>query len=693
MKRLLWLVALLLLLIPGVSQAIQLHWSSGADTLTFAGATRCMLVVQADSAEVTLPPEWRLLWVGDSTEVTVVALDSLQICAGDTAQAYHVDGPATPDDSTAHRVTAQFCSGGSSTAERATYVLDLPAWGRGKLKAVALDPADSTAVIESNEVTFNGGVNDVYAPTILTATSDHPSSTLTVTAAGVGLSSIVSAALRAPNNSWSVPLSIVEHSDSRLVASAEVPVPLSATVLAARGGSTTAVSPLIAPDELELELPSSGTDAFFKEPDWPAVRPKDFAFYYTLHPYPQGGAGKWRGLFHLLYIRHFNNDQQDTSEVTFGHAWSSDLVNWTTDKNAFHTLARWDAQHVWAPSIILQGTTYYMFYTGVGLDGRERIGVATTSYLDTTNTVWQRDSAEVFDPVRNSVQWAKKAAGRACRDPWVTEYPAGSGAYAMLYVVQDSIAANSKQVVGLASCPSGNLRAWQDAGRYWSTVNDALYWGATRIESPMAFRAPTAVGGWRLMYTDGGQSNPLKLLRFETGKSASVALTDTVQGRWSNPTRLYDYLGSDPLLYNWQASEHLRLGDFDFFAAFADSGRIRISRMSWSDSNFVLHQSLADAGGVGAPEGRRFFAASGLPGSRHIEFGVVSPRGGVIRLAVYDVLGRRVWDVRDRQVGAGMNRVGWNCVDDTGRRVPAGLYFARCTGAGLSDVAKVVVVY
>jgi sucrose-6-phosphate hydrolase SacC (GH32 family) len=410
-----------------------------------------------------------------------------------------------------------------------------------------------------------------------------------------------------------------------------------------------------------------------------------------VHAYPQAGVGKWRGLFHLLYIRHFTDD--DTSEVTFGHAWSSDLVNWTTDRNAFHTLARWDARHVWAPSIVLQGPTYYMFYTGVGWDGRERIGVATTSYLDTTNTVWQRDSAEVFDPVRNDVQWAKKATGRACRDPWVTEYPAGSGEYWMLYVVQDSVAANEKNVVGLAKCLSGNLRDWQNAGRYWSTVNDALYWGATRIESPMAFRAPTAVGGWRLMYTDGGQGDPLKLLRFETGKSASVALTDTVQGRWSSPTRLYDYLGSDPLLSNWTASEHLRLGDFDFFAAFADSGRIRISRMSWSDSNFVLHQSLAAAGGLGSPEGRRSFTASGTPGSRRIEFGVVSASGGVIRLAVYDVLGRRVWDIRDRRVAAGMNTLAWDCVDAAGRRVPAGLYFARCTGGGLNDVAKVVVVF
>ena len=63
MTRTGWVVALALLLTPTVSHAIQLHWSTGADTMTVAAATQCMLVVQADSVETTLPAEWRLLWV------------------------------------------------------------------------------------------------------------------------------------------------------------------------------------------------------------------------------------------------------------------------------------------------------------------------------------------------------------------------------------------------------------------------------------------------------------------------------------------------------------------------------------------------------------------------------------------------------------------------------------------------------
>jgi hypothetical protein len=155
MRRVRWLAILAFLLIPGVAQAIQLHWSSGADTLTFAEATRAILVLRADSAEVTLPAEWRLLWVGDA-EVQVVELDSLEVCPGDTAQVYDVDGPSTLEDSTAHQVTARFCSGGSRFSQTALTILALPAGSAGKAKVLSRDC--SGLIAESNEVTYNGGV-------------------------------------------------------------------------------------------------------------------------------------------------------------------------------------------------------------------------------------------------------------------------------------------------------------------------------------------------------------------------------------------------------------------------------------------------------------------------------------------------------------------------------------------------------
>src|SRR6266540_1588568 len=173
MRCLSWLFVLPLLIFPTSSSGIQLHWSTGADTLTFTSATRCTLIVRADSAEATLPGQWRVLWLADSSGVNVVAFDSLATCLADTAKVSAVDPPSSPADSAAHQVTAHFCSTGEAAATTASYVLDQPGGSSGRLRVVALDPSDpdSSRVIESNEVTYNGGVDGTYFPTILRAAS------------------------------------------------------------------------------------------------------------------------------------------------------------------------------------------------------------------------------------------------------------------------------------------------------------------------------------------------------------------------------------------------------------------------------------------------------------------------------------------------------------------------------------------
>lgn len=120
MRRSSWLLAFILALIPHTSRAIQLHWSSGATALSFTSATRCTLVVQADSAETHLPQQWRILWVADSSSVQLVAMDSLEACLLDEAQVSRIEGAATAADSAAHEITARFCSAGSNGNRRPT---------------------------------------------------------------------------------------------------------------------------------------------------------------------------------------------------------------------------------------------------------------------------------------------------------------------------------------------------------------------------------------------------------------------------------------------------------------------------------------------------------------------------------------------------------------------------------------------
>lgn len=247
MRRTCWSLAFALALIPSASHALQLHWTSGATNLTLTGATRCTLIVQADPQERMLPSEWRLLWVADSSGVQFAAVDSLEACLLEQAQVSRIEGPVTPADSAAHLVTERFCSVASSPAT-AQQVLDLPAGGHGRLKAIALDPTDpnSSRVIESNEVTYNGGVAGSYRPAVLHASSVHQSLQLRVTAVGAGLSTASSMSILALDSSWTLPLSVTAQSEGSLTGVASVAALLpecQATVGSATGAVSAATLP------------------------------------------------------------------------------------------------------------------------------------------------------------------------------------------------------------------------------------------------------------------------------------------------------------------------------------------------------------------------------------------------------------------------------------------------------------------
>jgi hypothetical protein len=67
-------------------------------------------------------------------------------------------------------------------------------------------------------------------------------------------------------------------------------------------------------------------------------------------------------------------------------------------------------------------------------------------------------------------------------------------------------------------------------------------------------------------------------------------------------------------------------------------------------------------------------------GSGSIAF--VLPRGGRVRLAVYDVRGRLVRVLIDRPMAAGIHSAGWNGIDSNARPVGAGVYFYDLTVDG-----------
>jgi photosystem II stability/assembly factor-like uncharacterized protein len=63
------------------------------------------------------------------------------------------------------------------------------------------------------------------------------------------------------------------------------------------------------------------------------------------------------------------------------------------------------------------------------------------------------------------------------------------------------------------------------------------------------------------------------------------------------------------------------------------------------------------------------------------------PDRAPVRLAIYDVLGRRVMMMLDRSAASGTHRITWDGTDATGRRVAAGTYVARLEASVGTDTA------
>ena len=62
----------------------------------------------------------------------------------------------------------------------------------------------------------------------------------------------------------------------------------------------------------------------------------------------------------------------------------------------------------------------------------------------------------------------------------------------------------------------------------------------------------------------------------------------------------------------------------------------------------------------------------------------------MVRLTIYDLLGREVARLLDQRVGPGYHRVTWNGRDRSGREVPTGVYIARLATAEYAKSIKLI---
>lgn len=697
-------ISAVVMLFASPVSALRLQWSTAATNIEFSSATRCTLVVEADSTERVLPQEWRLLWVArDLPGLTIVPESSFDEPSAARVASVH---PPVAAEADARLLTAIFACPGSPPLATARWILDLPGGSAGKFVVCALRPGLGGTLgelVRSEPVTFNGGVPGEFPPQLVSASGDHTTSKVAIRALGTGLAGAASASLVAADTSWQVPLTITEATDSTLSVEAEVPTQLPDGYLQVSVGegaaSATALpaSQVLAP---QVEPVTIVGNSFLVPPDSIGISPKDFAFVYST--VPTSTPGVWRGLFHLFYIRHYPNGQ----EWNLGHAWSPDLQNWTFNKQAFGTgpTGSWDAGHVWAPSIVQNGNHFYMFYAGVDAAENQRIGRVTTDRID-TNTVWSvGDRKMVY--AADSTSWVARHPSQftgadQLRDPFVFADPDSSGRYLMVCVGLDTnYKAQYGMTVGLARNRPGTMERWLDLGRYEAT--DWLHNGYfAQVESPTVIpdsgyvppyappdNPPT---GWRLAYTWGGNQptdGTQRVLRAEPDSTVSI----TRASAWGATQTLYGYLGNDETVRGWNGLEHLKAGNVDYIAgynAYLFDG-IQIARLYWNGPDFSLRVptvSGIDEAGSGTAA-VRLAVPEFDPRARRIAFEIDLPTAMPVKLELYDVSGRRLRTLLDRLLPAGESVVHWDHTAAAGERVASGVYFARLTYASGSRVAR-----
>ncbi|MBI5169595.1 MAG: hypothetical protein HZA61_08915 [Candidatus Eisenbacteria bacterium] len=408
-----------------------------------------------------------------------------------------------------------------------------------------------------------------------------------------------------------------------------------------------------------------------------------------------------RQLFHLIYQR---TGGVHSGENTFGHAWSGDMAHWVVDTLAFAVdTTWWNRRHVWAPSLVEANGRTYMFYTGVDEQNDQRIGYATTSVLDTSNTVWDSTRPMVWEASRT--KWAVPdppvyLGQTQFRDAFVMHDPEHAGRLLMYYGAHDSIDARLNRgamAVGVARSDSANFDQWHDLGYFPKTLRRVT--GIPQLEGPHVFSANGTKNHWRLMFTNAGSppgengGTTIRFLSLTPGASPA----DTSAANWSGPTVLRDYLNGVPTSYGWSGSEHLRVANAEYLGGFTawsiNEMAISWTRVVWNGTNFTLSvPNVTSVDEYRSPARALTLALlDHSPGTAAVRFAIDSPLALEAKLEVFDAQGRRMATPFAGALPVGRTDVTWDLRAGGGAAVPSGVYFARLRFAGGGRTARVVV--
>ncbi len=386
--------------------------------------------------------------------------------------------------------------------------------------------------------------------------------------------------------------------------------------------------------------------------------------------------------FHIFWMKRDWSAPADSTDRELGHATSRDLFHWTQLPTVLQCRPdKWDNFHIWAPTLIKSGGTFYMYYTGVtrvpyGWNLFQRIGLATST--DLLN--WTRTDQPVLSGAVTPWAFSDSSVFAGCqfRDPFAMPDPTTPGR-TLLYYVAVPAAATSQLIVGVAQ--TGDFLNFSDIGPLWCT-DAAHYWGW--CESPHIIQH----NGLYYLFTTTTSGHCISF------RTASSPLADSLG--WSDKHNLYDMAGQDPTSDRWFGSEAISTPGHDYLAVIhTPYYQIDFYEIIWDATppGFTLATPVITAA-VPADPAHADLSLSTIPRAGSgpgVMFRASLPAPSHARVDLFDVGGRRVRTLQDGPLPEGESVVSWDGRLDGGAGAPAGVYFAALTVPAGRRVARVSV--
>jgi len=265
MGRVLSILAVILVFSSNSAQGLELEWPNGQHDLTVTTAEPCTLFVKSSPTDTLFNFPWRLVWAG--TAETAAPLVVLRAPGTEQLPGPSVVSSGSTIDSIAHSTTAVFDIPNTVThPDVAMYLLRIDPTMRARLTLAPMSMGASSLIRDygRTEVTVNGGSDVPYAPVVCSVrrVGSEPlsnrsvaknsavlSAAQNVQLSGLDLSGVTAVSLlRASQTNAPEPLSVVGQTDSTLTV--ELPADL---------GTEQAVITLARPDGVTTAavLPSS----------------------------------------------------------------------------------------------------------------------------------------------------------------------------------------------------------------------------------------------------------------------------------------------------------------------------------------------------------------------------------------------------------------------------------------------------